>query len=163
MLPDEINATLEQAENTLNVETPHNAVTGYIYSEIARAAFDKLKLFRNRGFSYAQICGALEKTGLLPKNSNPYSLRQAFHREKARLKREGELMKLLKDNSDSVSKEEPGKPEKTAVVKVQVKPEPEKSRLDEEAKAEWIKQMSGSVVDTGTGKIVKYPDGSFDF
>jgi hypothetical protein len=112
MLPDEINATLEQAENALNEETPHNAVTGYIYSEIAHAAFDKLNLFRSRGFSYAQICGALEKTGLLPKNSNPYSLRQAFHREKARLKRENELMKLLEEDSDSVSKEKPGKSEK---------------------------------------------------
>jgi hypothetical protein len=163
MLTDEMNTALAQAENALNGETPHNSVTGYIYSEIARAAFGKLELFRNRGFSYAQICSALEKTGLLPKDSNPYSLRQAFHREKARLKREGELMKLLEDDSDSVSKEKPGKPEKTAVVKAQVKPGPEKSKPEEDAKAEWIKQMSGSVVDTGTGKIVKYPDGSFDF
>jgi DNA-binding transcriptional MerR regulator len=162
----ERDAALERAENILNQETPHNAREGYIYSELARAAFGKIKLFRSKGFSYAQICAALEKAGMLPKNSNPYSLRQAFKREQRRLKREEELMELLKGNKSAEVEAMPAQAEKSASVVHQKAPkfETEASKPDDKvAERERIKKMTGVPVNTGTSTIIKYTDGSFDF
>jgi hypothetical protein len=91
---------MERVEADLENESPHNVKDGYIYSELANAAFGKIKLFRSRGFSYTQICRAFEKNGLLPKKSNPYSLRAAFHRERNRLNQEEDINELLNQKLD---------------------------------------------------------------
>ncbi|MDR1510808.1 MAG: hypothetical protein LBS53_14375 [Synergistaceae bacterium] len=159
-------ATLEQAEADIHKEAPRNAKGGYAYAEIAKAAFAKITLFRSKGFSYVQICRVFEKNGLLPKKSNPYSLRAAFHRERRRLAREEEIDELFnQDETGTDSNSAPIKTGKTAQASkvVSVDGHWDQKTRSEAAKRERIRGMASLKVDTGNGQITKFSDGNFEY
>jgi hypothetical protein len=97
MEPEDFDAAMEKAESVLGEEAR-------AYSKAMRSVFVKVEKLRSKGFSFVQICAACEKSGILPKNANPYCFRQAFRRERARLLAEGELVKLIADSFGAVSK-----------------------------------------------------------
>jgi hypothetical protein len=153
----------EQIEEALRDEESPKRREGYVYSGATRRFFGKIKALRGRGYSFVQICRAYEKIGQLPKHSNPNVFRQAFLREAERRKREGEILKELKDG-DGAEKT------KTRETSPPVTPEDaEKKNLakedtgDEGEDSDRIRKMTGKVVETGLGKIIKYADGSFDY
>jgi DNA-binding transcriptional MerR regulator len=156
---------MERAEADLTGEKPYNAKEGYVYSELAKAAFKKIKLFRSKGFSYTQICRAFEKNGLLPKKSNPYSLRAAFHRERRRLAREEEIDELLSEKTDSESNSTPFKTGKTAQTSkaTTVAGHEDQKTANAAAKRERIRDMASLKVNIGDGQITKFSDGNFEY
>jgi hypothetical protein len=166
---DDFDKKLEQAEEDLNVEVPRNPKDGYAYSELVREAFVKIKLFRSKGFSYAQICRVFEKNGLLPKNSKPYSLRTAFQRERDRLRREEEIEKLFKQETQATGTETKPTPVKTSGTARVAKTVPvselgdKKTGADVDERNRMIRNTTSVTVNTGTGRITKFADGSFEF
>jgi hypothetical protein len=161
---DDLEATNERIDAAIEHETPLLRKGGRVYSGAAREFFGKIKALRGRGFSFVQICGAFEKAGILPRDSNPYSFRQAFLRELSRRVRAEELIEEVKNARESAAEpptptsanapartDEPGKPDKNA------------SAVNTESDEEKVRRLTGTVVDTGLGKIVKHSDGSFEY
>jgi hypothetical protein len=154
MEPEDYDAAMEKAENILGEEAPLTRKEPRAYSKAIRSVFERVAKLRSKGFSFVQICAACEKSGILPKNANPYCFRQAFRRERARLLAEGELAKLIADGS--------GTAEKTAVPSPKADM-PASASGGEAAEKEWIRKQLSTEVDTGLGKIIKNSDGSFDY
>jgi hypothetical protein len=162
---DDFEAANERVEEILRNETPLNRKGGHVHSDTARKYFGKIKSLRGRGFSFIQLCGAFEKAGLLPEKSNPYSLRQAFLREKARRAKAEELLKAVKD----AAAEETAAPFPKANMPVRTpfmkdtKPQNGPAPDSEAAEKEWLRRQTSSRIDTGLGKIIRNSDGSFDY
>jgi hypothetical protein len=155
---DDLEAANERIDAAIEHETPLRRKEGRIYSSAAREFFGKIKALRGKGFSFVQICGAFEKAGALPCDSNPYSFRQAFLRELSKRGRAEELLQEVKNACEPVTvpsaptpANEPGKPGKNA------------SAAKMESEEEKARRLTGTVVDTGLGKIVKHSDGSFEY
>ena len=146
----------ERIEEVLKNETPLRKKEGQVYSIAANNFYHKIKALRSRGFSFVQICGAFEKIGVLSGESNPYSFRQAFVRESTKRERTNELLRELKD--DLATKE----PEKTSQKDANTRKE-ESYKSNPDSMDESIRKLTGVVVDTGLGKIVKHADGSFEY
>jgi hypothetical protein len=154
---DDFEAASERVEEILRNETPLNRKGGHIHSDTAKKFFGRIKSLRGRGFSFIQLCAAFEKAGILPEESNPYSLRQAFLREAARRDKAEELLKAVKDTAS----EEAAAPSPKADMPVSASGG--ETAKDEAAEKEWIRKQLSTPVDTGLGKITKNSDGSFDY
>jgi hypothetical protein len=164
--PEEEAKDMEDVEAVLREETPLMRKETETYSKMMREHFAKVGKLHERGFSFVQICAACEKSGLLPKNANPHCFRQAFRREHAKLKRREELIELFRGNDtdaeENSGQDKTGKP--ANVTKGATKPEPAISDPDGEAAAkERVRKITGTVVDTGLGKIINHTDGSFEY
>jgi DNA-binding transcriptional MerR regulator len=169
MEPEDYNAAMDTAENILNEEAPLTRKESRAYSKALRSVLARVEKLRSKGFSFVQICAACEKSGILPKNANPYCFRQAFRRERARLLAETELAKLLADGSGTEEKAAVPSPKantpdsmpaaKTTGAQSNRARAPDK----EAAEKEWIRKQTSVTVDTGLGKIIKHSDGSFSF
>ena len=96
----------------------------------------------------------------MPDKSDPYSLRQAFLRESARLDRTSELLRELKGGH--------------VVEKQEKTPTPTKKNLDvpknesftpisDDNAEERVRKMTGNVVENGLVTIIKHADGSFEY
>lgn len=177
---DDLEFANERIEQVLESEPPCWAKEGCSYAGTVKKFFGKIRALRNRGFSYIQICRAFEKAGLLSADSNPDSFRQAFARESARRDRTNELLMEVRAGP---SAEEPLKeanpPKKVSDVTANPKPPrapniaPPSVKQDapqaaaapesEEAMREKLKRMTSRVIDTGTGKIIKNHDGTFEY
>lgn len=116
------------------------------FSLLTRSAFEKVFKARTEGFSFVQICAVFEQVGLLPENTRPSSLRQTFYREEARRKKMAALSKQILGG-------------KLAINKDAAKPNASEAETEEER----IKRLTRGTIKTGDGKIIKNPDGSFDF
>ena len=163
---DDLRVTSERIEEILRNQTPLNRKGGHVHSGTAKKFFGKIKSLRERGFSFIQLCGAFEKAGILPEESNPYSLRQAFLREKARRAKAEELLKEVKDNalgeaapSPKANMTDSTPASKTASAQNNQTRAPDK----EAAEKEWLRKQTSTTIDTGLGKIIKNSDGSFDY
>jgi hypothetical protein len=115
------------------------------YSRTVFLAFEKIRSLREKRISFVRICKSFEVSGMLPENASPHNFRQAYLREKAR---------RIKTNSDAANTarkipEPPLNPAKPGGA-----PEPEKEKN---------RKVSGTLVDTGLGKIIKHADGSFEY
>jgi hypothetical protein len=160
-------AASERVEEILRNETPLNRKGGHVHSDTAKKFFGKIKSLRGRGFSFIQLCGAFERAGILPEKSNPYSLRQAFLREAARRAKAEELFKAVKDTALEETEARSPKaniPARTVFTKAAGSqsgsaPTPD-DRVDEK---EWVRKQTSMTIDTGSGKITKNSDGSFDY
>jgi hypothetical protein len=154
MEPEDYGSAMEMAENILDEEAPLTRKEARAYSKALRSVFARVEKLRSKGFSFVQICAACEKSGILPKNANPYCFRQAFRRERARLLAEGELAEQIADGSGTAGKTAVPSPKADVPV----------SATDSEtAEKEWIRKQLSTEVDTGLGKIIKNSDGSFDY
>jgi hypothetical protein len=164
---DDFEAASERVEEILRNETPLNRKGGHVHSDTAKKFFGRIKSLRERGFSFIQLCDAFEKAGILPEKSNPYSLRQAFVRETARRAKAEELLKAVKDTafeetaSRSPKANIPARAGFTKAVGSQSGSVP--TPADRGDEKEWIRKQTSMTVDTGSGKITKNADGSFDY
>jgi hypothetical protein len=172
MEPENYGAAMDTAKNILDEEAPLTRKEAHTYSKAIRSVFARVERLRSKGFSFVQICAACEKSGMLPKNANPYCFRQVFRRERARLLADGELAKLLADGSETAEKvaspsPKTNTPARTPFMKAtgsQSGPAPAPVKADREAaEKEWIRKQTSTTVDTGLGKITKNSDGSFDY
>jgi hypothetical protein len=115
------------------------------YSRTVFLAFEKIRLLREKRISFVRICKSFEVSGMLPENASPHNFRQAYLREKARrIKTSGDAANTARKTPAPPSN--PGKPDGAR--------EPEKERT---------RKVSGTIVDTGLGKIIKHADGSFEY
>jgi hypothetical protein len=162
MVTEDFEAAIDNAENILKKENPLERTEANAYSSVIHASFERVKAMRKKGFSFVQICKAYEKSGLLPGNSRAGSFRQAFQRENIRRLKERELKKLVVDGKDG-----DGKEQKTAVAAGEDKSgketNVESADAEREREKERIRRLTGTVVDTGLGKIIKHTDGSFEY
>jgi ribosomal protein L12E/L44/L45/RPP1/RPP2 len=158
---DDLEAANERIDAAIEHETPLRRKEGRIYSGAAREFFGKIKALRGRGFSFVQICGAFEKAGILPQDSNPYSFRQAFLRELSKRVRAEELLKEVKNARESAA--EPPAANAPARTNAPGKPDKNASAARTESDEEKVRRLTGTVVVTGLGKIVKHSDGSFEY
>jgi len=142
-----INDPIKHTINLLREEARSKENHFFTYAEVAHIAFEEIEMLKKaEKISFAKICAAFAKNGVLAPNSNPYSFRLALRREKAwRVKLAAE-----KDTPDTGKKKNPNEdiPDLSAL----------KSSLAPERKM----PRSGRVVNTGTTRIVKNCDGSFD-
>lgn len=173
----------ERIEEIMQNETPLRKKEGYVYSTAVKSFFSKIRALRSRGFSFIQICGAFEKTGLLPEESNPYSFRQAFIREFVRRDRTNTLLQELKntitdeslenkpaqvkatiqdvDNSNSGIKDK--EPASSSLTNLEKKGSEAIVTPNHMEKDQEVKEMTCYEIKTGTGYITKHSDGSFDY
>jgi hypothetical protein len=156
-----VDARKEAAERAVNgLLDGEAAICGadpYCYSMTASAVFEEIALLRGKGMRFDKICAAFAKAGLLPNNAKPHSLSQAFLREKRR--REKTIPTAMVGDA-----KKSGATEADQAAKFSQKTEPAAPDFDgEAAEKEKIRKMTGTVVDTGRGKIIKHADGSFEF
>lgn len=142
-----INDLIKRTINLLREEARSKEESFFTYSEVAHIALDEIEeLKRTEKLSFARICKAFEKSGVLAPNSNPHSFRLALRREKAwRTRMVAEKSKH--DTSRKVHSNEDV---------------PDMSALKSPLAAERKTPRSGRVVNTGTARIVKNYDGSFE-
>ena len=141
---EDVEAAIAQADELLKHESPFNRHEKDVYSKIARSAFENVRKARADGFSFVQICAAYEKAGLLPCKARSHSFRQAFYRERERQKKDKELSKRISDYAEAEKKTVP-------------------SLANPEEKKPEVKVELGRTVNTGTGKVIKKPDGGFEY
>lgn len=65
-------------------EIPGKRGGDFFYARVVHSYFDEIEKLKSEGFSLATICNFLEKKGVLPPDSDPYSFRRAFRRKLAR-------------------------------------------------------------------------------
>ncbi|MDR1510111.1 MAG: hypothetical protein LBS53_10770 [Synergistaceae bacterium] len=149
---------VERAVNGLiNEEAAIVSADPYRYSLTASAAFEEIALLREKGMRFEKICAAFAKSGLLPPDAKPHSLSQAFLRERRR--REKTMPAAAAGDA-----KKPGATERDRDAKFSQKTEPAATGFGgEAAEKERIRKLTGTVVDTGRGKIIKHTDGSFEF
>jgi hypothetical protein len=125
------------------------------YSLVVKSGYEEIHGLREDGYSYDLICEVFAQNGLLSERANPKALCNAFLREKKRREKKGV--------------QEPGAAGKNALPAARANlptqaPAPEKQNPgDEAAEKERIRKLTGNVVDTGLGKIIKHSDGSFEY
>jgi hypothetical protein len=169
MEPEDYGAAMEQVESILGEDVPQMRKEAQTYSKALRLVFARVENLLTKGFSFVQICAACEKSGILPKNANPYCFRQAFRRERARLLAGGELAKLLAEGSETAKKAiapspKADMPDGTPAAKATgAQTNLAKRPGKEDAEKEWIREQTSTTVKTGLGKITKNSDGSFDY
>jgi hypothetical protein len=158
-------AAMEAIENILEREKPFDKIGEHVYSRLIAGAFEKIRFLRGKGFSFVQIFNAFEKAGLLPKNPKYKCFIQAFQREKERRSKADDLLNLLENNHDTEKKEvSPIAAKRIREIGNRKKSEPRMPEPDEKAREqERIKELTGTLVDTGNGIIRKLPNGSFEF
>jgi hypothetical protein len=161
---DDLEAANGRIDAAIEHETPLRRKEGRIYSRAAREFFGKIRALRGKGFSFVQICGAFEKAGALPRDSNPYSFRQAFLRELSKRGRAEELLEEVKNACEPVTgPSAPISANAPARTNEPVKPGKNAPAAKMESEEEKARRLTGTVVDTGLGKIVKHSDGSFEY
>jgi len=154
---------MEAIENILEREKPFDKIGERVYSRVIAGAFEKIGFLRGKGFSFVQIFNAFEKTGLLPKNPKYKCFIQAFQREKKRRSKADDLLNLL-ENNQGTEKKEVSPIAAKRIREIGKKPDPRMPEPDEKAREqERIKELTGTLVDTGNGIIRKLPNGSFEF
>jgi DNA-binding transcriptional MerR regulator len=136
--------------NVRETEIPGRHSEAFYYAKTAYTAIREISALREEGFSMAAICKVMERDGLLPKDASRNSFRRAFRKELAR-----------RDRASKLSISETRKKEPQARSKKSAETDKEKNPVSMEA--EKFKELTGSVVDTGTSVIRKLPGGSFDF
>jgi hypothetical protein len=137
------------------------------FSLAVKTGYDEIRALRDEGYSFEIICEEFVLNGVLPEGANPKALCSAFLRERKR-----------KDRNSRVPAQAVQKPpgrEKSGVADItppanvknagpDKKTAPPKNESDDEARAkERIKDLTSILVDTGTGVIRKFTDGSFEF
>ena len=144
---------------------PAKRRSGFSYARIARAAFEDICGMTEEGFSYAEICEALEADGILPEGSESRNLGRAIRRERARRKK-----RAAASEAEKIAKVTDGVDEKPRVEEIRPAtpniPKPEMGKpflAGKPAEREWARQITESTEETGLGKLTKHPDGSFDF
>ena len=185
MEPQDRKSSLKSAIDRLLAEEDAAGSTDmYCYAKTVVTSFEEIQSLRTKGMRFDKICKLFETTGFLPENANVHSFRQAFLRESARRNRTNELLRELKDGiarekqgkkpipaktqipsggnpAGGVNKKEPNTP--PLINQGGKRQEAEVARSREETEEERIKKMMSVTVNTGTGIIVKHPDGSFDY
>jgi DNA-binding transcriptional MerR regulator len=152
--------TLEEAlenavQKLMEAENAPDSADPCRYSKTVFAAFDRIQALREKGFRLVKICKALEESGLLPQNANPRCFCQALRREKAR---------RGKNADSSIARAE--RRERCAGENAADKPDPvlaPDETAPKESEEGMIRRLTGTVLDTGRGKIIKHSDGSFEF
>jgi hypothetical protein len=157
-LEDRTGDVAQKIESRLNEAVPFNARGINAYSNEAGAYFETIRAMRRKGYSFVQICRAFEKENVLPKNSSPRFFRQAFHRERKRREAEESLSEIAKNADVAPVKADSARPIPPAKTPEPAKPAP----AGEAAEKERLRKMNSVTVNTGLGKIVKHPDGTFD-
>jgi hypothetical protein len=159
MVTENFETAVGTAEDLLREEIPLKRCETHIYSKVVHTAFGRIRTMKGKGFSFAQICGAYEKAGLLPGNARAGSFRQAFQRECARRMKEDELKKLVKDGDGT----ETDTATAANVDKAIQSTNDRADKPDQESEKEKIRRITGTAVNTGLGKIIKHADGSFEY
>ena len=159
MVTENFETAADAAEDFLKEEIPLKRREISTYSEVVHAAFGRIRTMKGKGFSFAQICGAYEKAGLLPGNARVGSFRQAFRSERARRMKDGELKKLIQ-NGDNM---EENTTTTADVGKAVQHTDCRTDKPDQESEKEKMRRITGTEVDTGLGKIIKHADGSFEY
>jgi hypothetical protein len=141
-LKNRAEAAEEAVERLIDEENAIDSHGADSYSRTVFLAFEKIRSLRERRVSFARICRSFEISGMLPENANPHSFRQAYARERAR---------RIKTGNDT-AKKTPVSPARSS-----------KSDSTPDAGKENARKLTGTVADTGLGKIVKHTDGSFEY
>ena len=150
-------AIQEAVERLLAEEDVMDNDAVYRYAKAVLLAYDEIRMLLGRGVKFVRICKFFEASGLLPENANAHSFREAFHRE---CKRRGEKY------SRTMPSRERAHGEKKAIVNRAQVNQPTKSapeRNNADSAKDLARKMGAVTVETGSGKIIKYPDGGFDF
>ena len=134
-----------------------------LYLYIVKNKFDAISRLLREGNTFISLFEHFVECGILPEDGNPESLRQAYRREalkrakKTETKSHDTQKKANTISSPAITETLPQKEKVSAGLG-----EEQKVNEDEE-RVELIRKQLGTVVDTGTSRIIKYSDGSFDF
>ena len=131
------------------------------YAVVVKVGYEEIQKLRNDGYSYDIICRTLSENGALDVDASPKNLCTAFLREtKRRLLRTQVNASYREVDRISVPTE------KTSLVTA--KPNNatqnnggETGKTDQEKEKKL--KITGTVVNTGLGTIIKNPDGSFEY
>jgi hypothetical protein len=162
MVTENFEMAVGAAEDLLKEGIPLKRCNANIYSKVVHAAFERIRTMKGKGFSFAQICGAYEKAGLLPGKSRAGSFRQAFQRERARRMKEDELKRLIEDGGDAEKNTESAANANKAASSMGSRVN-KPDQQNQESEKERMRRLTGTAVDTGLGKIIRHADGSFEY
>ena len=156
---EEANEGIERVIQKLRNEVPLRKCDAMIYAARAREYCKEIQRMRNDGFSYLQICRAFEEERLLPENSNVDSFRQACRRAFIKQGKHKDLAVAKKEAPEPVTGKAPEGPPKKEEARREVA-----TQTAEALERERRKKLGlDKPIYTGTGRIIKHADGSFDF
>jgi hypothetical protein len=126
------------------------------YAVVVKVGYEEIQKLKDDGYSYEIICKMLSENGALDVNASPKNLCTAFLREtKRRLSR----ARMNSSNKAASGIYAPAEKIVPAAVNQNNGGEANKTERDKEQ----ARTQTGTVVDTGLGKIIKNTDGSFDY
>ena len=129
------------------------------YAIVVKVGYEEIQKLRNDGYGYDIICKTLSDKGALAVDAKPKYLRIAFMREtKRRLSRTRMNSSTPGPGSGSMRKATSVTASPNKVVQNKTG---ETNRAEQEQ--ERINKMTREVINTGTGKVVKNADGTFDY
>ena len=144
-----IEAALKSAVDSIRRTPAIRRRKNVSYVTVVKVGYEEIQKLRSDGYSYDIICKILSENGALGVDASPKNLCTAFLREKnRRLSRTQTASQNPRASSSLTGKANQnngGEAKKTEQEKGQTR------------------AMAGTVVDTGTGKIIKRMDGSFEY
>ena len=134
------------------------------YALIVKNGFSIISNLLRNGLTFDALFDHFVEHDVLTNDGNPRSLRQAYRREVLRRARKAETKKYDTQGKKAGSTSVPALAYTAVPVTEQTSSLKENdSVLSEEERKELIRKRLGTKVDTGTSKIVRHSDGSFDF
>jgi hypothetical protein len=132
------------------------------YAIVVKVGYEEIQKLRDDGYSYDIICKILSENGTLDAVANPKNFCTAFLRETKR-----RLSRIQRNNSNGGTNRVNAPAEKTDSIAENSNKAAQNNERGEvkktEREKEQIRAKTGTVVDTGLGRIIKHPDGSFDY
>jgi hypothetical protein len=151
-------------DEVLKTERPGRSGAKYIFAGTVYRYFNEIQFLLAGRFTLVTICKVLERRGDLPENCDPCSFRKAYRRELSRresaAKFQDGVKRGQKENADDAKS---GKTIEPLQRPSESAPLDTRESSDEEYEKERIKELTSILVDTGTGVIRKFSNGSFEF
>jgi hypothetical protein len=150
-------------EDVLKTETPGRRGAKYIFAGIVYRYFNEIQSLHTDGFTLASVCKVFERRGELPENSDPCGFRKAYRKELSRRKTAAKF----NDAANAGQKASGVEAKNGKIAEPSKIPSPRAPQTSETSGGEYekerLKELTGTLVDTGTGIIRKFPNGSFEF
>lgn len=154
-----IEAALEKAFDSIRKRPAYRRRKNVSYAVVVKVGYEEIQKLRSDGYSYDVICRALSQNGALHISASPKHLCTAFLREKkrrlARVQENAPNGESSRFNAQTKKMSQATTSPNMSVMSKGIMPE----KVDQRE----TKIRSTRVIQTGLGKIIRKPDGSFEY
>jgi hypothetical protein len=129
------------------------------YASVVKTGYEEIQKLREEGYTYNVICEAFIERGILKDSATPKGLSTIFQRETKHRAKLSEGAGERRENKQEKSASKITQNEEAGLKNAKKQGQ---EKVPEDDVTERLKQLTGTVVDTGTGKIRKMPGGTFE-